>query len=59
MSEARPTEAVMRLLNHLEHLMDIGVLTEDSIPVDMWNDPDLVAIIKKQYADHFIMAEAF
>lgn len=38
MSEARPTEAVMRLLNHLEHLMDIGVLTEDSIPVDMWND---------------------
>ena len=24
-----------------------------------WNDPELVAIIKKQYADHFIMAEAF
>ena len=24
-----------------------------------WNDPELVANIKKQYADHFIMAEAF
>jgi predicted protein tyrosine phosphatase len=31
-----------------------------SIPDNFeWNDPDLVAIIKKQYADHFIMAEAF
>lgn len=24
-----------------------------------WNDPELVSLIKKQYADHFLMARAF
>lgn len=24
-----------------------------------WNDPELVSLIKKQYADHFTMARAF
>lgn len=34
---ARVPDSVIVLLNHLEGLMDSGVLPEDAIPTEMWN----------------------